>query len=257
MLSRTETSQSWRYILWLTLLILVMMSTQTKPAQAVPDITAPNPPTGVFVDDGSSWRAVNHFRVWWHNPPEEVTPVVAAHYELCPAVPPGPCVPYRTAGEDISEIELSVPHSGAFSLRIWLEDGAGNVDPSIKSAQTILWFDDGIPPAASMDHQETWQGQDTPANPSYLIQIDADAEWPISGIKGYSIALDGTMPDDEVDVVAAQDYERFQATHAMEGLEEGVTVVGVRSISNAGVPSSVVRFSQMRLDRTPPGKSVV
>jgi len=147
---------------------------------------------------------------------------------------------------------LAVPHAGGFWLRVWLEDSAGNVNSNVKSAQVILRFDDATPPEAALDYEEIWLGRDTPISPSYTVRIAADADWPISGIRGYSITLDGSVPDQEVEILAAQDYERFQATYAAEGLVEGVTVVGIRSVSNTGVPSDLVGIAHIRLDRSSP-----
>lgn len=236
----------------LVMLVIVMATTQPGVAQADPDLTAPDPPTGVFLDQGSSWRSHNNFRVWWNNPPGQETPITVAHYELCPAVPPGPCSAHQSTAMDISELELSVPHKGGFWLRVWLEDDAGNVDAGAKSMQVMLRFDDESPPGAILASDHGWQGADTPASPSYVVEIDPASAWPVSGIGGYSLTVDGTVPDAEPEAFATQDYERFQAIYVLPGLPEGITTVGVRSVSNAGVPSTVVRFAEIRLDRSPP-----
>jgi hypothetical protein len=233
-------------------LVLVVVAIGPRAAYADPDVTAPDAPTGIFVDEGSSWRAANDFHVWWHTPPGQETPIAVAHYELCPAVPAGPCTTHQAVGNNISEIELALPHAGGFWLRVWLEDSAGNVSSNAKSPQVILRFDDGTPPEAVLNYDDIWLGRSTPVNPSYTVGINANADWPISGIRGYSISLDGSVPDHEVEVFAAQDYERFQATYAIQGLSEGVTVVSIRSISNTGVPSNLVGTAHIRLDRSPP-----
>jgi len=198
-----------------TALVLVAMAIGPGAAYGDPDVTAPDTPTGIFVDEGSSWRAANNFHVWWHNPPGQEAPITVAHYELCPAVPAGPCTSHQAEGNNISELQLAVPHAGGFWLRVWLEDSAGNVNPDAKSGQVILRFDDGTPPEAVLTYDDIWLGRNTPISPIYTIGINADADWPISGIRGYSITLDGSVPDHEVEVLAAQDYERFQAAYSI------------------------------------------
>jgi hypothetical protein len=231
---------------------LIAITGGTDIARAAPDVTPPDPPAGIFLDQGSSWRAANYFRIWWHNPSEQETPITVAHYEMCPAAPPGPCTTHQASGVDITELNISVPYAGGFWLRVWLEDEAGNVDPAAKSAQVMLRFDDQIPPVAHMDTGQEWLGADAPASPEYVIQLDIAASWPISGVGGYSVTTNGDMPDAEVEAHAVQDYERFQASYAFADLEEGVTLVRFRTVSNAGVPADAIGSAYLRLDRTAP-----
>lgn len=236
-----------------TILTFVMIAGgRAAVAQADTDVTAPDPPTGLFVDEGPSWQAVDSFGVWWHTPPGQETPIAVAHYELCPAAPPGPCSRHEVAAPGISELEVAVPGPGGFWLRVWLEDSAGNVDPTAKSPQVLLRFDDGVPPQPILQYDDGWQGSDTPHSPAYDIGIHPGSTWPISGISGYSIALDGVIPDAEVDVFAAQDYEIFRAVYVFEALAEGTTAIAIRSVSNSGIASDAVRFAEIRLDRSPP-----
>jgi hypothetical protein len=221
-------------------------------ALADADTTAPDPPNEVFVDQGTGWLAENHFDVWWHIPAGQQSPVVVAHYQLCPAVPLGPCTTSHENGAGISQMSVTLPYAGFFWLRVWLEDGAGNVNPSATSPAVMLRFDDGKPPVAFLRHSDSWLGDTTPASPAYIAEIDAGAELPLSGIRGYSITVDGTVPDDNVDAFAAQDYEGFRATYVMQSLAEGTTTVRLRTVSNAGVPSEAIGTAYVRLDRTPP-----
>jgi hypothetical protein len=155
-------------------------------------------------------------------------------------------------GVDISQMVVTLPYAGWFWLRVWLEDEAGNVNPNATSPAVMLRFDDGKPPVAFLRHSGAWLGNTTPASPAYIAEIDAAAEWPMSGIRGYSITVDGTVPDDNVEVFATQDYERFRATYVMQSLAEGTTTVRLRTVSNAGVPSEAIGTAYVRLDRTPP-----
>jgi hypothetical protein len=249
-----ETNSGWRRLSIMAAVVLAIIVGAARPATTLAevDVSAPDPPNEVFVEQGTGWLPENHFDVWWYTPPGQQSPIAIAHYQLCPAVPLGPCTTHQAGGVDISQIEVTLPHAGWFWLRVWLEDGAGNVNPNEKSSEAMLRFDDGKPPEAFMRHSDAWLGETTPASPGYTVEIGAAAEWPMSGIKGYSITLDGTVPDDEVEVFAAQDYERFQASYVMQDLAEGVTTVRLRAVSNSGVPADVIGTTYLRLDRTPP-----
>jgi len=251
-MSAMETSHWWRLVNVVAMVVLTGFLVAAGPALADPDVSAPDPPNEVFVDQGSGWLAENHFDVWWHIPPGQESPISVAHYQLCPAIPLGPCTTHQVDGVDVAEMEVTLPHAGWFWLRTWLEDAAGNVNPNVKSSDVMLRFDDGTPPEAFLRHSNVWLGDTTPASPAYTVEIDVAAEWPMSGIRGYSITLDGTVPNDDIEVFAAQDYERFQASYSIQDLAEGVTTVRIRAISNAGVPSNVVGTTYVRLDRTPP-----
>lgn len=156
------------------------------------------------------------------------------------------------AGEDVSDLILSVPHAGAFWLAVWLEDAAGNSNPSARSSQVLLQFDDAVPPEALLQADDAWLGANTPASPSYAVEISASVDWPISGIRGYSLTVDGSVPDDDVEIFADQDYERFNATYLVQDLAEGITTVRLRSVSNSGVASDVIGLNHIKLDRTRP-----
>jgi hypothetical protein len=245
-----ETSLRWRQIL---VVAAAVLGTFLVPVTALADVdvSAPDPPNELFVDQGTGWLAQNHFDVWWHIPPGQQSPIAVAHYQLCPAFPLGPCTAHQVNGASISQIEVTLPNAGWFWLRVWLEDESGNVNSNAKSSEVMLRFDDGKPPEAFLRHSDEWLGDTTPTSPSYTVEIDA-AEWPVSGIRGYSISSDGTIPDAEVEVFAAQDYERFEASYVIQDLAEGVTTLRLRAVSNAGVSSDVIGTSHVKLDRTPP-----
>lgn len=219
-------------------------------AQAA-DTTAPGPPQAVFVTEGEDWQTDAVFHLWWHNPPDQETPIAVAHYELCPSVPAGPCTTNQVSGDDISEMTVTVPYDGWFWVRIWLEDAAGNVDPYAKSQAVMLRHDDELPGSAVL-HEVGWLDATAPASPSFRVELGAGAFVPVSKILGYSITVDGSTPDNVVEALAEQDDDRFPAEHAFSDLPEGVTDVRVRTVSNAGVPSDGTTSAQIRLDRSAP-----
>lgn len=99
------------------------------------------------VDGGTAWRHANRFTARWTPPRGEMTPIVAAHYTLCPAGG-GRCVARTARGNGIHVLaDFGVPGRGAWLLRVWLEDAAGNQDPQRASDPVLLRFDNAAPGA--------------------------------------------------------------------------------------------------------------
>jgi hypothetical protein len=240
----------------LSVFSIVAVSAAVPGFASADDLTPPDPPERLFVLQGSNWRAESDFNVWWNTPPGQETPIAAVHYQLCPAIPLGPCTNHQVDGPGISELELTLPYAGWFWLRAWLEDEQGNVDPSDKSDQVMLRFDDGVPPEAQVRGNDGWLGADALNSPEYVVEIPAGKDWPVSGIAGYSITLDLSLPDSDMDIYAAQDNGLFRATYTAHNLAEGITTLRLRSVSNSGIPSDEVGIALLRLDRTPPSVAV-
>jgi hypothetical protein len=150
------------------------------------DNTAPAPPQSVDVAGGVGWRAQATRRVSWMNPPQRFAPITAAGYRLCPveaessdpniaAKAKSACVNGQQQGRDVSEIpELELPKPGAWTLRLWLVDAAGNADPD--SAITIggLGYDPTPPEVAGFADQD-------PNDPARLrVRANEDTS-PLSG----------------------------------------------------------------------------
>jgi hypothetical protein len=96
---------------------------------------------------GEGWRHANGFEVKWANPPGQVAPIVRARYRLCDG---SGCVEGSRDGDGLSSLQLQVPAPGQYSLRLWLEDAAGNHDPERAGDPISLRFDDE-PPVAVFD----------------------------------------------------------------------------------------------------------
>jgi hypothetical protein len=109
------------------------------------DNHAPAKPSALALERGEGWRAVNDFTVRWANPPGQVSPIVRARYRLCAA---SSCSEGSRDGEDILSLPLQVTAPGEYTLRVWLEDAAGNHDAERASDPISLRFDDEAPTAA-------------------------------------------------------------------------------------------------------------
>lgn len=147
------------------------------------DNTAPGQPETLAIDGGDGWRATNKFRVTWKNPVEEHAPIAAAEYELCPAQAPAgdtrACERGERSADGIEAIDdLKIPGAGAWTLRLWLRDAAGNADAARAGQPVTLRLDQEAP-------ELFFQEQD-PADPARLRVTATD---PTSGVARGEIEL--------------------------------------------------------------------
>jgi hypothetical protein len=230
---------------------VVLLAISGAEAHADTDTSPPGVPLGVRVQQGEAWQSIGTFNIDWDNPTDQSS-IEVAHYELCPAAPAGPCTTHQEASSGISAVTVTAPHVGWFWFEVWLEDAAGNVNSDVRSEPVMLRFDDEPPPHALVQHDGTWLNAAAPASLALAIQIGQGVDGPLSGIRGYSLSLDGSLPDGIVEAAAAQDYDRFSASYTLPDLAEGVTQLRVRTVSNAGVLSAGAPTSSLKVDRTAP-----
>jgi hypothetical protein len=134
------------------------------------DNSAPGAPEQLTVEGGSDWRSTDSFSVTWTNPSGQVAPVAAAHYRVCAPDGSSCGADQEIAGTDLSRIDgIQVPSTGEWTLEVWLEDAAGNVNGA-NTASTILRYGSapatttttGAQPAPSASTSTT-TGADAPA----------------------------------------------------------------------------------------------
>ena len=87
---------------------------------------------------------MNDFTVRWSNPAGQVSPIARARYRLCEG---SSCTEGSREGPDLESLPVKVPSPGAYTLRVWLEDAAGNHDAERASDRVNLRFDDAAPTA--------------------------------------------------------------------------------------------------------------
>jgi hypothetical protein len=204
------------------------------------DNKAPDEAQDVRLEGGEGWRQANRFKLTWRNPPS-ASPISVVHYELCNMVT-GVCSVGGRSGDGISSIaDLSVPQPGHYTVRLVLQDLAGNTSPANKTDPVNLRFDNVPPGRAELPRTEGWLNVDTFAQP---VGMAAGALRPVSGILGYSVTRNTREPDGTVDIGGP--------TYRLPALPEGVTVVKARAISGSGVPSAAVASTELRVDRTAP-----
>lgn len=141
---------------------------------------------------GTGWRRVNDFDLSWQNPPQgQASPIGGASWRI--VGPAGYDTGDRfSAGRDRTTLrDLTVPGPGAYSLRVWLRDEAGNEAPS--SAVTVPLRLDDVPPGLAFAAGE---GEAVPAR--LTVEVTDAHSGPASGSISYRRA----------------DAERWQELHA-------------------------------------------
>lgn len=207
------------------------------------DNTPPDAPAGVEVEGGSAWRHTNQFHVTWRNP-ASASPIWIAHYQLCNTAT-NACTGGGRAGMGIDSIsDLSVPAPGEYTLRLTLQDYAGNVNAANQSAPVVLRFDDVPPGRAEPVKRNGWLNGREAKTFDQLIRLEAGEFRPVSEVAGYSVTTDGTDPDASIDSVG-------QLYRVVE-LPEGLTTIKARAISGSGVASLKVGSTVIAVDRTDP-----
>jgi hypothetical protein len=144
------------------------------------DNHAPATPNDVAVAGGEGWRRTNGFGIGWANPDGQAAPIVRVQWRLCRADRPSECSEGSRDGEGIQATDgLTVPGTGDFTLALWLEDEAGNVDARSASTPVHLRLDELPPGSPGFDAPD-------PADPRRLVLPVSDEG---SGVAAASIQM--------------------------------------------------------------------
>lgn len=112
------------------------------------DNTAPDAPQNLTVEGGDGWRQTNSFNINWSLAASAAAgaPITGAAWELCPADATQPCKDGSSNGANISALkDFRVPDPGAYTLKVWLVDAAGNADRRLAAGPVTLRYDDASP----------------------------------------------------------------------------------------------------------------
>jgi hypothetical protein len=163
------------------------------------DNTPPGKATDVVVEGGEDWRSLNGYTVRWTNPGGQVAPIAKAHYRICRAGDGAGCSEGTVAAERIDGLAaLSLPGPGDYTLRVWLEDAAGNEDSDRASDPVRLRFDDEAPVAL-------FEAQD-PDHPTWVAVAVGDRG---SGVASGSLEIRGVGRSEWLDVGASLHGDRL------------------------------------------------
>ncbi len=220
------------------------------------DNHAPAAPA-VAVDGGESARAAPVWTVRWTNPAAQAAPVALARYRVCrsgggscttgSSVVPGAGGGSSQANSITGGFGVSSP--GDYTLELWLEDAAGNADGSKPSPAVHLRYEVGSPGAAQPQEGERWWIGGAEATTHRVpIAMAAGASVPGSGIAGYAVTTDGSVPGTSVNAPGAT----AEYGPPAGGWPGGTVAVRARAISQAGVASTQVGQTTLHVDRVNP-----
>jgi hypothetical protein len=212
----------------------------TPPATVTPTV---DPPAGGT--SGEAWRTTNSFNVRWANP-ASTSPIVRADYEIRGPLPETDVITGTRTGTGVNSITgLTVPEPGEYTVKVKLTDQAGNAASGFGGA-AMLRFDNVPPGRAHAQEANGWlNAQEAQAHDQH-IELQPGAFRPVSGIKGYSITTDGSQPDTTVEAIGEQ------VAYRINNLPQGETTIRARAVSGAGVGSTQVDATVVRVDKTPP-----
>jgi hypothetical protein len=112
------------------------------------DNNPPAHPRSAAVTGEEGWRRVNEFDLAWENPGQgPASPIAGAGWQLSGPGGFDGGARFAPGAGRTSLQDVSAPASGAYSLRVWLRDEAGNEDPA--SAVSIPIRFDEIAPAVA------------------------------------------------------------------------------------------------------------
>lgn len=112
------------------------------------DNNAPAHPRSQALQGGDGWHRANDFNLTWEDPDQGVaSPIAGASWRI--VGPAGFDTGLRyAAGRGITQLQhLTVPHTGAYTLAVWLRDEAGN-EASASAVAVPLRLDD-VPPGVA------------------------------------------------------------------------------------------------------------
>ncbi len=197
----------------------------------------------------SNWHAEPTFRLDWAQEPGGPAMAGAVDYRVYDPLGNqiGKTVRNTEVVNAIGRISIP-PQLGAYSVEAWLENLEGEPGPHIAAK---LRFDDASPSPATPLPTPGWKASGKPVN----LTIDpAPAPYPLSGIRGYAVAVDGdpcAAPArcrlEEIDLAAGAETGEV----SLGILPEGIHVARVAAVSGAGVPSSIEK-TEVRVDGTAP-----
>ena len=188
------------------------------------DNHAPDPVDGTVIG-GEGWRKSNGFTIRWPRAEQRFAPIVRARYRLCDAQ--ATCSEGTREGTDITEIgDLPVERLGDSTLRVWLEDAAGNHSDS-GAKPMHLRLDPEAPRLAFL-----------PQDPSDPLTIAVRAEDSYSGVAGGEIEMRAKGGRSWHTLTTRLDGHRLVADINDERFREGDYEFRARAVDHAGNEAS-------------------
>ncbi|MGN6816352.1 MAG: carboxypeptidase-like regulatory domain-containing protein [Solirubrobacterales bacterium] len=209
--------------------------------------------TDVSVQGGeTTWHARPLFHLDWTQEPSAVASPGAVVYQLYDPQgrPIGGPVRETEAKRELYLSVLSAP--GIYTAEAWLENADGEPGPAVTVS---LRFDDAAPSPAAPQAPVGWVSGGKPVT----VQIDhPSAPYPLSGIRGYALAVDRGDLVPPCAEISWCDPEETDLPGGIEDdslslgvLPEGLNAVRVVAVSGSGIPSPI-ESAEVWVDATPP-----
>lgn len=217
-------------------------------------LAAPPQPTDLHVDGGTdAWHAGNRFSLGWKAPTANGAALRATLYRL--RDPEGNVLQVGRLDWVPTSFSLTVPRvPGAYGAEVWFEDAAGEQGPA---AATRLRFDDTRPAPVEPEPVPTWIGRST--FPLRVPLRHPARPLPISGIRGYALAIDGkatATPCAATDRCTAAETTLGGGiendTVEIAALPEGTKYLHAVAVSGSGMKSTSSGHVELRVDLIDP-----
>ena len=191
------------------------------------DNRAPDPPEQLTAIE-PGWVAQNSFSIAWEKPSSAGSPISGALYQLCPessAAKRGCTATARATGEQIDD--LRAPAAGAWRVKLWLVDQAGNENIQTSRDTVVRWDPD--PPVLRLADRDA-------GDPARIRAIASDAT---SGIEKREIEVRRNGEETWHSLAVSPDARGFSAMVDDERLKRGTYAVRARATDRAGNVRSV------------------
>lgn len=235
---------------WIVVVGLALLVTMTSPAFASP----PRPADLRVVGGTDVWHPENRFSLDWNNPVPASPALTATHYRV--RNPQGATIEEGQLGRSGDGITpLIVPATpGTYSAEIWFEDAGGEQGPA---ASVPLRFDNVRPTASEPQPVAGWIGRT--AFPLRVRLGHPSGPLPISGIRGYAVAVDAApggsacaapdrCSDAETTLRGGIDGDEL----AIGTLREGISYLHAVAVSGSGMKSATAGGTVLHIDATDP-----
>jgi hypothetical protein len=233
---------------------LALLALAAALAFAPPGASASPPrPIDLRAVGGELWQADSYFTLAWTSPPPLSPALRAIGYRIRN---PGGAAIEEGQLHPLSEgFGLTVPRvPGSYDAEVWFEDTAGNVGPA-STAQ--LRLDNRQPGPIEPGAVPDWIGRT--AFPLRLRLGHPTGPWPISGIRGYAVAIDGApggkpcvasdrCSNTETSLRGGADEDEL----TIATLPEGTSYLHAVAVSGSGMKSPSSGNAVLRVDLSDP-----
>lgn len=229
--------------------LAALLALGAAPASANP----PAPDALTVVGGEETWHSSGKFELEWADPPAADPALAVTHYRL--RDPQGNPIGGNSLNPAILGIVVSVAGApGVYSAEVWFEDATGAQGPA---ATARLRFDDARPASIQPEAPPGWIGRT--AFPLRVRLGHPAGPLPISGIRGYAVAIDagpGGMPcaaPDRCDVAETTLHGGLGDDELRIGaLAEGSAYLHAVAVSGSGMKSATAGQAVLRVDLTDP-----